>query len=306
MKDFHAPDEHGAQERTWEVVGAAFAGRVPARRRRHLPVRAALVLAVVAALTAVAFTPPGHAVLTSVRKVIGVEHAQPALYRLPTAGRILAGGWLVNADGSTRHLGDYDETTWSPFGRFIAGAKPNQLVALEANGDVRWTLPWIDHWQRPDDVVDALRAFAAAQPEPPVLYPQTDGDLLLVSRQRARLADLTRFVLADEQLVEDLVDKSRFADLAQRFIQGDGDGIGQVERTHGTQGGNADQGSRVCREQLVRQPGPHAHLRTHVGAGGDADRAPCLVGARRCRRLTRVRTHQPRAQIKAPAPTERR
>jgi hypothetical protein len=109
------------------------------RARRRAPNRAALVLAVVAALTAVAFTPPGHAVLTSVRKAIGVEHAQPALYRLP-AGRILAGGWLVDADGSTRHLGDYTETSWSPFGRFVVGAKQNALVALEPNGDVHWTL----------------------------------------------------------------------------------------------------------------------------------------------------------------------
>jgi len=140
VKDFRAPDEHGAEERTWDVVATAFAGRAPVHRRRRTPLRAALVLAVVGALTAIAFTPPGHAVLTSVRKAIGVEHAEPALYRLPTAGRILAGGWLVNADGSTRHLGDYEETSWSPFGRFIVGVKPNQLVALEPNGEVHWTL----------------------------------------------------------------------------------------------------------------------------------------------------------------------
>jgi hypothetical protein len=140
VKEFRAPDERGAQERTWDVVATAFAGRTPVPRRRRAPVRAALVLAVVAALTAIAFTPPGHAVLTSVREAIGVERAEPALYRLPTAGRILAGGWLVNADGSTRHLGNYEETSWSPFGRFIVGVKPNQLVALEPNGDVHWTL----------------------------------------------------------------------------------------------------------------------------------------------------------------------
>ena len=140
MKDFRAPDEAAAEERGWELVAAAFGERTPARQRRRTPIRPALALAAVAALAAIAFTPPGHAVLTSVRKAIGVERAQPALYRLPTAGRILAGGWIVNADGSTRHLGNYNETSWSPFGRYIVGVKPTQLVALEPNGDVHWSL----------------------------------------------------------------------------------------------------------------------------------------------------------------------
>lgn len=81
---------------------------------------------------------------------------------------------------------------------------------------VDWTLPWIDHWQRPDDVVTALRDFAADRAEPPVLYPQTDGDLLLVSRARERLSGVTRMLLARAELVEDLVDKCRFAALAER------------------------------------------------------------------------------------------
>jgi hypothetical protein len=140
MKDFRAPDETAAQTRTWNVVAAAFAEREPVRTRRRAPVRTIVALAVVAALAAVAFTPPGHAVLTSVRKAIGVEHAAPALYRLPAGGRILAGSWLVNADGSTRHLGDYSEASWSPFGRFIVAARANQLVALEPDGNVHWTL----------------------------------------------------------------------------------------------------------------------------------------------------------------------
>jgi hypothetical protein len=140
MKDFRAPQEEQAQLRTWNVVAAAYAERAPRRARRRTPVRALVVLAVVAALTAAAFTPPGHAVLTSVRKAIGVEHAQPALYRLPSGGRILAGAWLVNADGSTRHLGDYAETSWSPFGRFVVAARTNAVVALEPDGNVHWTL----------------------------------------------------------------------------------------------------------------------------------------------------------------------
>jgi len=138
MDDFHAPDEAAAQARTWNVVAAAFAEREPVRPRRR---RAPLVAAVtVAALAAVAFTSPGHAVLTSVRKAIGIEHAQRALYSLPTGGRLLVDGWIVNADGSTRRLGDYRETAWSPHGRFVVATRPDELLALTPEGTVRWTL----------------------------------------------------------------------------------------------------------------------------------------------------------------------
>ena len=139
MDDFRAPDEAGAQARTWTVVAAAYAEREPspARRRRRTPLLAALG---VAALAAVAVTPPGHAVLTSVRKAIGIEHAQRALYSLPTGGRLLVDGWIVNADGSTRRLGDYRETAWSPHGRFVVATRPDELLALTPEGGIRWTL----------------------------------------------------------------------------------------------------------------------------------------------------------------------
>ena len=139
MDGFRAPEEQRAQARTWDVVAAAFAEREPVRVRRRR--RAPLVLAIaVAALVGVAFTSAGHAVITSVRKAIGIEHAQRALYSLPAPGRVLADGWIVNANGSTRRLGDYRATSWSPFGRFVVGAKRDALVALTPDGDVRWTL----------------------------------------------------------------------------------------------------------------------------------------------------------------------
>jgi D-aspartate ligase len=71
-----------------------------------------------------------------------------------------------------------------------------------------------DHWLEPDALVERLLRFAAGQPSPPVLMYQTDGDLLLVSRRRDELADAFRFVVPDAQLVEQLVDKWRFASLA--------------------------------------------------------------------------------------------
>src|SRR3954447_1312364 len=140
MREFKAPDETRAQARTWDVVAAAFAEREPARPRRRVPVRPLVALAAVGALTGAAFTSPGHAVLTSVRKAIGVEHAQPALYSLPSDGRILAGGWVIAANGSTRRLGNYHDSSWSPFGRFVIAAEGDRIVALTASGDVRWQL----------------------------------------------------------------------------------------------------------------------------------------------------------------------
>ena len=140
MKAFRAPDETRAQARTWDVVAAAFAEREPMRRQRRVPVRPLVALAVVGALAGVAFTAPGHAVLTSVRKAVGIEHAQRALYSLPTRGRLLVGPWIVDADGSIRRLGSYDETSWSPFGRFVVATRGDTLYALTADGTVRWKL----------------------------------------------------------------------------------------------------------------------------------------------------------------------
>jgi D-aspartate ligase len=81
---------------------------------------------------------------------------------------------------------------------------------------VEEVLPWIDHWRRPQEVVRALVAFASQQPHPPAVFPQTDGDLLAISRHRELLAGAVRHGLAGAELVEDLVDKERFAALAAR------------------------------------------------------------------------------------------
>ena len=80
----------------------------------------------------------------------------------------------------------------------------------------RAVVPWADPWEQPDALVDSLVRFAAAQPERPVLFYEEDGHLLLISRHRARLAQVFRFVIADPFLVEDLVDKARFQALASR------------------------------------------------------------------------------------------
>jgi D-aspartate ligase len=86
--------------------------------------------------------------------------------------------------------------------------------AARLSRHVQASLPWIDQWERQDELVEALLAFAHTQPQAPVLFPQTDATLLLASRHRERLADHLRFVLADAELIEQLVDKGRFQALA--------------------------------------------------------------------------------------------
>jgi predicted ATP-grasp superfamily ATP-dependent carboligase len=66
-------------------------------------------------------------------------------------------------------------------------------------------------------LVAILESFAAAVPQPPVLFYDEDRYLLLLSRERERLRRYCRFVVPSGPLVEDLVDKSRFQLLAQRL-----------------------------------------------------------------------------------------
>ncbi len=106
-----------------------------------------MALALAAAATAITIgvaSPPGRAVIDRVREAVGVEQAAPALFSLPTSGRLLAvsdaGVWVVAADGSKRLIGRYREASWSPFGRFLVATRQNELTALEPGGVVRWSL----------------------------------------------------------------------------------------------------------------------------------------------------------------------
>ena len=118
--DEPAPNEREAEERSWEVVRAAWDERVqlarPSLVRRRWPVVAfAAGLAVLAA----ALSSPGMAVLGSLRDAVrGEKNASPALYRLPTAGQLLVvsdrGVWVVRRDGARRLLRGYGDASWSP------------------------------------------------------------------------------------------------------------------------------------------------------------------------------------------------
>ena len=75
----------------------------------------------------------------------------------------------------------------------------------------------IDPGRNPAGMLERLLAFAAEQRERPVLFYDGDWDLLLISRERSRLESAFRFVVADESLVESVVDKGLFQELANRL-----------------------------------------------------------------------------------------
>lgn len=137
------PVDDDAQDRAWELIRSVYAEREPTvvRRRRRMSI--ALVAAGIAILAA-ALSPPGRAVVNAVRRSIGIERATPALFRLPTAGRLLVSGpggaWVVASDGSKRLLGAYPEASWSPHGLYVVGAQTNELATMEPNGKIHWTL----------------------------------------------------------------------------------------------------------------------------------------------------------------------
>jgi hypothetical protein len=138
------PDELEAQRRAWAVVRAAYADRepLPWRRRRLRPL---LAFAVVLALIGAALSPPGQAVSDWLReRVAGKEEAEPALFRLPGSGRLLVlserGPWIVRGDGSKRLLGAYAGADFSPRGLFVVVTRGRRLVAVEPDGDPRWSL----------------------------------------------------------------------------------------------------------------------------------------------------------------------
>jgi hypothetical protein len=137
------PADPAAEERAWAVVRAAHAEREPVSQRRRVGPLLAFAAAC-AAVAAAAFSPPGRAVVDAVRKTIGIEHAQPALFRLPSPGRVLVSGaggtWVVAADGSTRRLGDFRDASWSPHALYVLAASRDELAALTPTGTVRWTL----------------------------------------------------------------------------------------------------------------------------------------------------------------------
>jgi hypothetical protein len=140
--DDPAPHEQEAEDRSWHVVRAAWEERLPQARpgivRRRWPV---VALAAGLAVAAAALSPPGTAVLGSLKDAV---QGKDNLVSLPAPGRILVnapgGAWVVQQNGSKRLLSNYLDAAWSPHGLYVAAARGNTLVALEPNGRVHWKL----------------------------------------------------------------------------------------------------------------------------------------------------------------------
>jgi hypothetical protein len=137
------------EDRAWEVVRRAYDERTPRRPSPLRPVRTALLRVAVfaaAALVVAVASSPGEALFKRVREAVGIQRAEPALFSLPAKGDLLVvsaeggGVWLVHPDGFKRKLGPYDDASWSPHGRYIVATRGDELVALDPDGDVRWTL----------------------------------------------------------------------------------------------------------------------------------------------------------------------
>ncbi len=147
LQRIQAPDELEAQRRAWPLVRAALDRREPVTwPRRNL--RPLLVAAVVALILAAAISPPGRALVGSVRDAVTSENvkARPALTSLPAPGLLLVnaktGPWLVRFDGSKRALGPWWEGSWSPQARFVVVTRGHELAAIDPNakGAIRWSL----------------------------------------------------------------------------------------------------------------------------------------------------------------------
>src|SRR3954451_21464357 len=140
--------ERESEERSWQVVRAAYQERMPSpRQRRWRPALVAVSIAAVAALlVAGILTPAGQAVFGSLSDAVrGEKNAKSALVGLPTKGsRLLVnsadGAWVVQSDGSKRLLEGYRDASWSPHGLYLAAINGDELRALEPTGDIHWSI----------------------------------------------------------------------------------------------------------------------------------------------------------------------
>lgn len=148
LQRIQAPDELEAQRRAWPLVRGAFEAReeVDWRRRNFRPL---LAVAVGVVILAAAISPPGRALVGSVRDTVsGTKHvkAGPALTSLPAPGDLLVnskvGPWVVHFDGSKRLLGPWWEGSWSPQAKYVVVTRSHEIAAVDPNnkGTVRWSV----------------------------------------------------------------------------------------------------------------------------------------------------------------------
>ena len=186
--DDPAPDERVAGDRSWEVVRDAYEERIRVPRKRDW--RPAAIVAVAAVVVAAAVTPPGHAVLGSLRDAVrGERNASPALVSLPMPhSRLLvnsaAGAWVVQSDGSKRLLRGYHDASWSPHGLYVAAVRGHELRALEPNGAVHWSIGRAGTIRAPRWSFDGFRIAYFAGPTLRVINGDGTQDRLLTRGAR--------------------------------------------------------------------------------------------------------------------------
>jgi hypothetical protein len=145
LQRIQAPDELDAQRRAWSLARTAFEAREPLSwERRHRGALLAAAAAVV--LLAAAVSPPGQALVGSVRDAVTDESppSRPALTSLPAPGPLLvnskAGPWIVRLDGSKRRLRGWWEGAWSPNAEFAVVTRQREVAALDLDGGIRWSI----------------------------------------------------------------------------------------------------------------------------------------------------------------------
>ena len=141
---FRAPDESGAEQRSWDVVRGAFGDRPAAAPRRSRRRGAGAFGAALLLAGALALSPAGATVGRLITRALGVRHASAALFSLPSGGKLLVsasgGTWTVAGDGSHRRLGPWSEASWSPHGIYVVVAGRDQLAAVDPRGRLQWGL----------------------------------------------------------------------------------------------------------------------------------------------------------------------
>ena len=191
LREFTAPGEAEARDRARMVSAAAFAARPPRRRPPRLRmIPAAAALAVIIALAA---TAPGEAVADWFRDLVRADRPTPgrapALTALPVPGRLLVtgpgGAWVVQADGSSRRLGSFEDASWSPRGLFVAVTRGRGLSAVEPGGAVRWTLARGEAVSEPVWAPSGFRIAYRAGSSVRVVAGDGSGDRLLARRAAA-------------------------------------------------------------------------------------------------------------------------
>jgi hypothetical protein len=146
LQQIQAPDELDAQRRAWPLVRGAFEGREPVERVGRSLLRPLIAVAAAVVLLAAVISPPGRALVGSVKDAVSNEEhvkPKPALTGLPAPGPILVnaktGPWAVHFDGSKRRLGDWQEGSWSPNAAFTVVTREHELATLDPEGAIRWS-----------------------------------------------------------------------------------------------------------------------------------------------------------------------